>query len=1592
MTLAKDKTRDSIIRSVKSALVKAQEKPLAEFAALLFDNAASEDMAVLHKEALIAIARDARDQLQHRKADTEIVSIHPSKARPGGLAVQVINDNMPFLFDSVMSELQKTGADIALVLHPVLSITRDKKGELEGLKAQHKKGPQSRAIRESLIHIEIDAFANPETAETLEANLHLMLKDVRMAVKDWKSMLLRLEETILNYKTTPPPLPAGEIEEAVAFLQWLVDQNFTFLGMRNYAFSGGPKRGTLKRNDDDGLGILRDPNVRVLRRGREMVTMTPEIREFFMTPEPLIITKANVKSRVHRATYMDYVGVKTFDEKGRLSGELRIVGLFTSTAYTRSVKQIPMLRKKVEMLLETSEFDKDSHAGKALLNVAESYPRDELFQIDLETLSDFADKIRQLDERPRLRVLSRLDKFDRFVSVLVYVPRDRYNSTVRSRIGEYLKTVYQGRLSAYYPAFPEGNMARVHFIIGRSEGETPKLDQAELEAQITEIVRTWDDDLRLALGSAGAGIFEGAFPVAYQDAFSGAQAVEDIARLTDMGERDDISISFGRDADLPDDRVSLKVFAAGHALPLSKRVPLLENMGFAALNERTYQITPTDRPPVYLYDMTLQAKSGAVDLSALGDKLTDCFLAIWQGRAENDGYNSLILNGGLAWRDIALLRTISRYLRQTRIPFSQDYMWSTLNRYSAIAGELVTLFHARFDPANADEAAEEASFKRFLSALDDVVSLDDDRILRRFANVIKSSVRTNFYQLDEAGAPMRVISLKIESRKVDELPQPRPFREIFVYSPDVEGVHLRFGKVARGGLRWSDRAQDFRTEVLGLVKAQQVKNAVIVPVGSKGGFYPKQLPDPAAGREAWFEAGRDAYKIFIDSLLDITDNLDGDTVIPPKNVLRHEADDPYLVVAADKGTATFSDTANGISEDHDFWLGDAFASGGSAGYDHKKMGITARGGWEAVKRHFREMNRDIQTEPFTACGVGDMSGDVFGNGMLLSKATKLVAAFDHRDIFIDPDPDPVSSWEERKRLFDMGRSSWQDYSTKLISKGGGVFSRSAKSIPLSAAMKNLLGLSTDRAAPNDILTAILKLDTDLLWFGGIGTYIRATSESDADAGDKANDGIRITAPEVRAKAIGEGANLGVTQKARIEYDRLGGRINTDAIDNSAGVNSSDMEVNIKVALGAAIRSGRLDLKKRNRFLASMTDEVADLVLRNNYLQTLSLSLTEREGMDDFGFQARLMDQLEERGLLDRAVELLPDGAAMKERQVSGDPLTRPEIAVLLAYAKIVLFDDLLASDVPDDPYLARELFRYFPDKMAKTYVDEISAHRLRREIIATMLANSLINRGGATILTRVADQSGAAPAEITRAFAIVRDSFGLTDLNTQIDALDAQIDGPLQLELYARVRAMLTGRIIWFLKNADLSLGIASVVEKFTSGIATLQGALTPFLPDYLKDQVAEAKARFLEGGVPDALADRIAGLHLEAMLPDMVQIAQDSDRSLEHAAQAYLEVAGLFKLGRLDTLAQDISITDYFDGLAVQRARQVLGEAHRAITANVLAASPADKVDIGLWIADQGAGIGRTSQAVDGVVDSGTLTVSKIAVAAGLLSDLADK
>ncbi|SNY90638.1 glutamate dehydrogenase (NAD) [Cohaesibacter sp. ES.047] len=1607
MAAEKDTGHEKRMAEAKALAAKNSELE-AEFLERFFAMGDKEDLSRYSATEIAAITHHSFERFaasfdgKHRVELTDPTFAKDKNALLNQITViELHNINKPFLVDSIMGELQNAGLEIHLVLHPVLNLERSEKGELVGLFDRLDVQTNPKIRRESLIHVHVSRLSSEESRAELLGNIDKLLDDVDSVVDDWKSMLLRLEETIAIYKITPPPLQQDEIDETVEFLRWLVNNNFTLLGMREYAFDGSTEEGELTRSQRPGLGLLRDPDVRVLRRGDQMVTMTPEIKEFLMRPEPLIITKANVKTNVHRRTYMDYIGIKLYGDHGELTGELRIVGLFTSTAYNRSATNIPFLRRKVKNTLEAAAVDPSGHSGKALLNVLEGYPRDELFQVDMETLLTNSQEILRLHQRPRVRILSRVDKFDRFVSILVYVPRDRYNTSIRVRIGDYLHKVYDGRLSAVYPDFPDGPLARVHFIIGRSEGKTPNPSRTELENAVNTIVRTWADGLmqavrdthKLSKASTLINRYCEAFSYAYRDTFEPEIALHDISIMEGMTGSTSTAIQFYRKEDQNEKhRITLKIFHKDTPIPLSERVPILENMGFRVIDERSYDVTPLDGESTYwMHDMDIERATGEpIDIKALADKLHDCFLAVWNGNAENDGYNRLTIAAGLPWRDITILRTISRYLRQIRIPYDQDYMWDTLNSYPDLAAILVDLFHARFDPDHKKREAECTRLENgILTALEQVANLDDDRILRKFLTVIRASLRTNFYQRMENGDFKPGLSVKLDPRAIDDMPEPKPFREIFVYSPRVEGLHLRFGMVARGGLRWSDRPQDFRTEVLGLVKAQQVKNAVIVPVGSKGGFVPKHLPTEG-GREAFMAEGITCYKLFISSLLDVTDNLDGQETLPPLDVIRHDEDDPYLVVAADKGTATFSDIANSISEDREYWLGDAFASGGSAGYDHKKMGITARGAWEAVKRHFREMDRDIQTEPFTVVGVGDMSGDVFGNGMLLSKETRLIAAFDHRDIFIDPDPDPETSWEERKRVFDLGRSSWRDYDEKLISKGGGIFSRKEKSIKLSKEIQTVLGMKKASVTPQELMKAILMAPADLLWFGGIGTYIRASSESDADADDRANDAIRVTPKDLRVKVLGEGANLGVTQRARIEFNHLGGRSNSDAIDNSAGVNSSDMEVNIKIALGTAVREQRLDIKARNKLLASMTDNVANLVLRNNYLQTLSISLTERRAMEDFGYQIRLMERLEDAGELDRNVEFLPDKEALTEMRKKDQTFTRAEIGVLLAYAKNTLYDSLLESSLPDDPYLEQELVRYFPDKMQAPYADEIASHRLRREIISTAVTNSMINRGGATLVPRIADKTGATSADIARAYVAVRESFDMRGLHDAIDGLDNEVNGEVQLELYQEVQQLALTEILWFMRNVPSSNSINDTVALYRKGITELSTKIDKFLPPYLSQRLKEETDRYVEHNVPEKLAARIAHLPLIARIPDIVQVADQAGKSHEQAAETYFAVAGHFKIGRIDALAESLDVMDYYEGLALDRVRDSLSAAHSQMTVSVLALATDKDNGLESWLEQEGAAVDRTLKSVDTITSSDSLSVSKLAVAAGLLSDLA--
>ncbi len=1577
----------------------------------LFGRTPVEDLEHYAPASLAALATAAHEHLLGPRTpgshDLRLIDIEVEQdgRRRDLTVIEVVNDDMPFLLDSTLAEIVDQGYEPRLVAHPILAVRRDEAGVLTELLGEATDGRTRSVQRESLIHIHIDRVDEPAARLRLTEGLRRVYADVAVAVEDWPSMRSRLMEVIRAYRLNPPPLPSDEIEEALAFLDWIVNDNFTMLGLREYRFPDGDVAADVVQGS--GLGILRDPGVKVLRRGRELVVMTPEVRQFLQKPRALIVTKANVKSRVHRRAHLEYIGIKLFSEKGGLEGELRLIGLFTSNAYNGSTAAVPFLRHKVAKIIERAGFDPKSHAGRALLNVLESYPRDELFQVDEDTLYEFSLEIMSLSDRPRIRVLSRLDEFDRFVSVLVYIPKDRYDTNVRRRVAEFLARVYQGRVSAAYPAYPEGTLSRTHVIIGREEGKTPQIDRATLEAGVAAIVRTWGDALRETVvdevGGARARVlanrYADAFNAAYREAFDAYQAIRDIGNIERLSPERPRAVDLYRREGDATTRVNLKVFSRGVGLPLSERVPLLENLGFRVVNERTYRVAPTgstESDRVWLHDMALERGSGGeLDIETIERPIEAALLALFRGLAESDGFNKLVIEAGLGWRDVAMIRALARYLRQIRVAYAQEYIADTLSRHGAITALIVDHFYARFDPRAAAkrprEEIEAESRAAIETALAEVTSLDDDRILRRFVNLIDAALRTNFFQIDESGMPRSTIAFKFECARVEEMPLPRPLYEVFVYSPRVEGIHLRFGKVARGGLRWSDRPQDFRTEVLGLVKAQQVKNAVIVPVGAKGGFVPKQLP-PASDRQAWLEEGTESYRIFIRTLLQITDNIvDGETV-PPADTVRHDGDDPYLVVAADKGTATFSDTANALSIEKGHWLGDAFASGGSNGYDHKKMGITARGAWEAVKRHFREMDIDIQTEPVTVAGVGDMSGDVFGNGMLLSRALKLVAAFDHRDIFLDPEPDPASSFAERQRLFDLPRSSWQDYDKSLISQGGGVFSRQAKSIPLSKPVQAMLDLPKASATPQEVMQAILRMRVDLLWFGGIGTYIRAQSETDEHVGDRANDALRITGTQLRARVIGEGANLGATQLGRIEAACNGVRINTDAIDNSAGVNTSDVEVNIKIALTTAERDGRLDEPARNALLAEMTEEVGRLVLRNNYLQTLAISLAERRGPGDLGFVRRLMQMLEQEGRLNRAVEYLPDDATLTERALRGESLTRPEIAVLLAYAKLSLYDRLLESTVPDDPYLKRELQRYFPSDLRERFPDTIESHRLRREIIATQLSNAIINRGGPTIIARLVDETGADAPTIAAAYASARAAFGINTLNAGLDALDNRIAGALQLRLYGELHDLSLSRIAWFIRNVDFGEEpLEAVIGRFGDGVRALESCLPEVLSPSAAGEWRERAAALVAQNLPEALASRLAALPILVAAPDITVIAGETGRPIAEIAGTYFAVDDAFKLSALVAQGRDVTVSDYYDRLALDRAIGGVAEAHRKLTAEIAAevASQSGAEAVGTWSERRGGDVSRIRSAVDGIVSSG-LTLSKLTVAASLLGDLA--
>jgi glutamate dehydrogenase len=1593
MTLQAKVSAGGLVERVRTAV----GKKAAQLVPLLYRGVSAEVLGAIGAERLADYATETAQFIAQKpvgEPKLRVRRIPKTTHAREPWAIEILNDDMPFLVDSVLGELQARGIAVTLLLHPTFKTERDAAGRLQALAAP---GRWSDGHQESFMAVHVERLSEAARQGLAEA-LAAVLGDVRVVVGDWRAMLGRLGDLIRRLETAPRGVPADLMKESIAFLKWLEAGNFTFLGLRQYRLAGSPETGDLVPAQAPGLGVLRNPATQVLRRGTELVAMTPEIRRFFFSPAPLIVSKANVVSRVHRRTHMDYVGIKTYRSDGTPDGEIRIVGLFTSLAYVSQPRDIPLLRHKTEAVLKAAGFAPASHDGKALLNILDTFPRDELFQIDIDQLQEWASEILDLEIRPRVRVFARMDRFDRFVSLLVYVPRDRYNTVVRERIGALLAETYKGHVTAFYPHFQDGPLVRVQFIIGRHVGPTPQADTHELERAVAAIVQTWEDRLADKIARAASNAeplqakYREAFPAGYKERFSAERALQDIQRIERLGPAQPIAIDFYRPANASADRVHAAIYRFGAPIPLSQRVPILENFGFFAIDERSYHIKPTfeDGPrDVVLHDMVLQTSDGtAIKLEAHDKRLEDAFLAVFGGESESDGFNRLVIAAGAHWREAAVLRAYAAYLRQLGSPFGLRYLADTVAGHPQVAADLLELFHLRFDVGRKLSAPERRSGEtalrnRIETALAAVSSLDEDRILRQFLNLIGATVRTNFYQSAPVGQHPETITFKFDSRMIEAAPEPRPFREIWVHSPRVEGVHLRFAPIARGGIRWSDRAQDFRTEILGLVRAQLVKNAVIVPSGAKGGFLPKQLSRLGTRDEVQKE-GAAAYRIFISALLGITDNIKNGRIAPPARVIRHDGDDAYLVVAADKGTATFSDLANQISAEHDFWLGDAFASGGSDGYDHKKMGITARGAWECVKRHFREMDVDIQSQPFRVVGVGDMSGDVFGNGMLLSPHIQLVAAFDHRDIFIDPSP-PTDAFAERRRLFDLPRSSWQDYDKAKISKGGGVFSRSAKSLPVSEEMRSMLALDTLSVTPPELIRAVLKCNVDLLWFGGIGTYVRASSERNEDVGDRANDGLRITAGEINAKVIGEGANLGMTQRARIEFASRGGRINTDFIDNSAGVNTSDQEVNIKIALAPAVQSGKLAPEARKTLLADMSDDVARSSLRNNYQQSLALSLAEYGGIGDLPDHLVLMQALASAGMLNRDLEALPTDTEAQERARGGRGLTRPELAVLLSYAKLSLQHELLESAIPDEPMLEAWLTEYFPPVLRAQFADGIKKHSLRREIIALGLVNTIVNRGGPAMAVRLAGETQRPTSDVAHAFLAAREIFALPVLWEKIDSLDGRVSGRVQLELYALVQSHLRRQTLWFLHDGKVVKDLARTIARHRAGIGDLRPILAALLSPRRRAALDAQVQSLAAQSVPPELAEQLADLEVVGLAPSIVEVAAATGRPLLDAARAFLAAGDEFHIPDLVAKAGAIATSDTYDRLALAQA---VGRFTVAQTRFAKAALRAESLEA--WQAAQRAN-GKSGAMLAEIAGEGTPTVSRLLVAAGVVSELAE-
>jgi len=1640
---------DQVIGILENRLSARRARLAALFVEYYFRRVPLDDIAREDPATLATIVINQLEFLMVRLPGQTLIRIFNSEMETDGwesqhTIIEMVNDDMPFLVDTATLTLSEMKVGVHLIVHPVIRFKRDAQGKLTGIYQKKEKGRgKEQGQAESVMQFQVDRKTRPDDLEKIKSRLKAAFNDVRMAVSDWHAIEEQARDATSKMPGWAPRVDKKLMRESREFMKWLMDDNFVFLGVRDYKVAKRNSRYQLNLVKGSGLGILRETEKTVT--SRPLSSLAVEVRKRQNTV-PLIITKTNARSTVHRAGYLDYIGVLHINEKGRTIGERRFLGLFTSQAYRLNAMDTPLIRRRGQRVVDSVKLHRGSHAWKSMVHILESLPRDTLFQANSRELTEIATGVLNLQERLRVRLFIRQERYGRFWSCLVYIPRERFNTENREAIQSILYRALKGERLDYEVSVSASRLALLRVIIRPRQGEEIKPDVPALEKKIIEAVRSWTDKLTETLvrkhgeeqGLAYAARFRKAFPEAYKEDVSPWVAAFDVENAAAVDDGEDLRMSLYRPRKRHGGIIRFKLFRKHDPIPLSEVLPILENLGLRIVSERPYELHFPDDERLWIqdFDMTTAVES-ELDLELIRELFQEAFRRALSGDTDSDGFNRLIIASQMHWRQVKMLRAYCKYLLQTGIPFSLNYMAETLAKHPSIARLLVELFEASFDPAREDESdyrkelrakklarrfdvllsgectrdkvlleyvqdmvvARErdreiqvtAISRAFKRSLESVSSLDEDRILYAYYEIIQVTLRTNYFQADENGDAKEYISFKLDSQAVPDLPLPRPYREIWVFSPHFEGIHLRGGKIARGGLRWSDRREDFRTEVLGLMKAQSVKNTIIVPVGSKGGFVVKRPPE-LDGRDAFLREGINCYTSFINGLLDVTDNLDDIKVLPPTSVVRRDEDDPYLVVAADKGTATFSDIANSIADEHGFWLGDAFASGGSVGYDHKAMGITARGAWEGVKRHFREMGRDIQREPFTVVGIGDMSGDVFGNGMLLSRHIRLRAAFNHLHIFLDPDPNEKAGLKERRRLFRKTRSGWSDYNPDLISRGGGIFSRLDKTIPISAEVRKWLGIDDEQLTPNKLIRELLKAPVDLLWNGGIGTYVKASSESHAEVGDLANNAVRINGRDLRCKVISEGGNLGFTQLGRIEFAQDGGKVNTDFIDNSAGVATSDHEVNIKILLNQVMRAGELDYQSRNSLLAEMTDEVAGLVLRSNYLQTQAISMMEKFSGLRLGSKQHFISVLEEEGLLDRDLEFLPADEELTDRRNQGEGMTRPELSVLLSYSKIRLYQQLLASDIPEDSYLSGELIRYFPQPLQDRFADHMSGHRLKREIIATQVTNSLVDRMGASFTLRMYEDTGAEPAQVAKAFTIAHAIFEAEEFWVRIEALDNKADTDLQISALLKMWNLLRQATRWLLNLPGSDLDIQKMVDRLAPGMHTLKRSMQKTIPaEYLSTLNSHIQP-YMDGGFSKSLATRTVMLDYVFPALDVVEIAARRGANVVMVAKVFSGLGDSLNLRWLMRQLESLEVLGQWHAQARANLRDELFTQHNHLVERILQAAGDEPDPVAAWIDSNRSCVQRPMDMMHDMRNHAEMDYATVAVAVRSLAQLVNE